>query len=442
MINFFVTRVLFWLVILAIYTNLLISNNVPGGGWFLIVNLLIIILSTVALIGRGAPSYSSYRCVFVFSLILFGITPLFEFQRGITYQYHDQLIFEQYAFTAAIVLLGMICFIAGYRIKPKVRSFTYAFRVPHPFLLVLFSGFCGFLILSYNSYSIISMFVRGGELDQTVGGSSFDLIFSVIIFPVPMCALILYLAFAQHRDPVVLALLVILALFFNFPTGMPRFLSATLYLTTLYAYRPNLFRSRIILPSVILIGVFFIFPLLGSFRNLNSLSDIRVVFGYDIIASGAFDAFQNFVLTIEYLGVSYGYQMLGAIFFFVPRTIWPEKPIDTGSLLAHETGMPHQNIALNYLGEGYANFGISGVVVFGFILGVFCARLDTRLLQSSFRSPAWFLFAAAFPALSFFLMRGGLLSAVAYSVGLLVCFFLLTSLFTRKTHFKTRGGGQ
>ena len=432
MIGFFVSRTFFWLVVLGMYLNLLLSSDAPRAAPFYAINFAIVVFSTVALVGSSSPSYSSYRSVSMFSLILFGVTPLFEFQGGLTYQYHDLSIFDEYAATSAIVLLGMVCFFLGYKIKPKPKPINHKFLIKNPIFLVLYSALCGFLILSYNSFSLISLFVRGGDFDQTVGGSPFDAMFLVVIFPVPMCALMAYLAFSERRDPTILWLLVLLALFFNFPTGMPRFLSAALYLSAIFLYKPSLFRSKLTLPVSSFFAIFIIFPFIGSFRNLTSFSNIEIFFGYDILTAGAFDAFQNFVLTREFIDVSYGYQALGALLFFVPRAFWPGKPVDSGTLLGTEVGFPHLNIALNFLGEGYINFGILGVLLFGLALGVFCSRLDNKLERSEFWYPSAYLFAVAFPALSFFVMRGGLLSAVAYCSGLFVCFVVISALFVRR----------
>jgi hypothetical protein len=49
-----------------------------------------------------------------------------------------------------------------------------------------------------------------------------------------------------------------------------------------------------------------------------------------------YDAFINIGVAMEVVqenGFSYGYQLLSALLFFVPRTIWPGKPESSGLVL-------------------------------------------------------------------------------------------------------------
>ena len=81
-----------------------------------------------------------------------------------------------------------------------------------------------------------------------------------------------------------------------------------------------------------------------------------------------FDASQEFMIAMKWQTITWGYQLLGALFFFVPRAIWATKPIGSGAMLASHQPRAFTNIAMPYWGEGYMNFGILGVVIFTIIL--------------------------------------------------------------------------
>ena len=99
--------------------------------------------------------------------------------------------------------------------------------------------------------------------------------------------------------------------------------------------------------------------------------------------SGAFeslhyDAFSNVLATLEYVeinGISFGYQLLGVILFFIPRSIWVSKPTSTGELigeyLMNTTPRDYSNLSNAIVSEGYINLGIIGVVLFGNYFSIF-----------------------------------------------------------------------
>ena len=76
--------------------------------------------------------------------------------------------------------------------------------------------------------------------------------------------------------------------------------------------------------------------------------------------------------------------------FPVPRAIWAGKPAGGGSTWFTRTYYPeyyaaggHTETSISFIGESYANFGIAGVAVGLFLLGVFVSVLYTRLVRAS-----------------------------------------------------------
>ena len=81
---------------------------------------------------------------------------------------------------------------------------------------------------------------------------------------------------------------------------------------------------------------------------------------------------------VEEFGISWGNQLLGAILFFVPRSIWPSKPLGTGHTAIVALDQHYfSNVSAPLIAEGYVNFGIVGVVLFALAAGWIFRKLDS-----------------------------------------------------------------
>ena len=131
----------------------------------------------------------------------------------------------------------------------------------------------------------------------------------------------------------------------------------------------------------------------------------------------------------EHFGVTYGRQLLGSILFFVPREFWKGKPIGTGAFVAEKRLMTRyqmwfSNLSCPLFGEAYINFGIVGVIIFGFVLGLLGKIMDFRLDTTNKLSykDSLKVYICLF---MFFMLRGDLMSSFAYLVGTLFALLVL-----------------
>jgi hypothetical protein len=84
-----------------------------------------------------------------------------------------------------------------------------------------------------------------------------------------------------------------------------------------------------------------------------------------------------------YQGETYGYLLIG----WIPRVIWPDKPlasesnqrmdVDLGLKYAAQTG--RSTIGIGQLPEAYANFGILGIIIVMLVQGMIFSGLDHLL---------------------------------------------------------------
>lgn len=388
-------------------------------------NIINILLGAYCIFLIFFASRSPYSLIQVFALasfVLLAITPRLEMSLGITYWGASPSVFHYYPLVSFLSLIAILAFSIGWRLQRHTinHSEDKASRAISGTSAVIVSGLAVFLIFFYNDFSFVNVIFRSGSGSGDGDGGRIAisqtlwLIYAYFIYEIPSIALVLYLL-GERRKKIFVLLLFILALLGNPPTGMARWQAAMLYLAILISFAPRLANQPYLLVWSLFIGLFAVFPLLDLFRFFTS--EIDLVFGFDWILNGHFDSMQNFSRAVEYEFVTWGWQLLGVVGFFIPRAIWPNKPIGSGQELAGIANLNFNNIGMNFLGEGYVNFGIIGTIFFAFALGLIFGRLDARFWHGHYRgraSEGIYLFLIGG---SFFLVRGDLMSSFAYLTG-------------------------
>ena len=202
---------------------------------------------------------------------------------------------------------------------------------------------------------------------------------------------------------------------------------------------------------IILGGLVLVFPAVEIFRragNVTSFSDIGPMMLESMQATylqGHYDAHQMFISIqryVEQAGFSWGHQLLGCIFFFVPRSIWPDKPYGTGQT-AFEWLKQHSftNVSAPLVSEAYVNFGVIGIVVFAVLLGKTVKLLDDRYWHSD-NELSWIrvIYPSAIFML-FFMQRGDLMSSGAYTCAQVVVGTVLHWFIVQKRPQHIASGG-
>ncbi|GAA4823122.1 hypothetical protein GCM10023201_06460 [Actinomycetospora corticicola] len=133
---------------------------------------------------------------------------------------------------------------------------------------------------------------------------------------------------------------------------------------------------------------------------------------------------------VDHHGHTLGRQLLGAATFWVPRSLWPDKPDNTAFLIADEIGFPNRNLDSPLWAEGYVDFGWLGACGLLALGGLAARRLDDAFVaHRGARTRVVPLVAVAAPVIAgyeFILIRGSLLQAMARIVVLLVLLLLVS----------------
>ena len=219
-----------------------------------------------------------------------------------------------------------------------------------------------------------------------------------------------------------------LSIFITSPFSLARYQIAALYLALIFLSL-KIFEKTFIFQIGLLGGLFFVFPFLDRFRSFN-YENFNFKFNFNYLNKAHFDSYQNFTKVVELNLITYGEQLKGALLFFIPRSIWNEKPVGSGKLLSDLNNYENWNISMPFIAEGYINFGILGSMSFMFILGILLSNFDRiiwklkRLNQNNLIIILYYLFFGNI----FYLMRGDLMTSISYIFSITILFFIITSV--------------
>lgn len=187
-------------------------------------------------------------------------------------------------------------------------------------------------------------------------------------------------------------------------------------------------RVRITMLGAI-VGFLFLFPLADAFRTKETSVSRNGFFG-EYMSNPDYDAFWQIANAFSYWIdglVEPMRQLLGSLLFWMPRAIWPDKPMDTGILLAQYRGYTFSNLSAPMWAELLVNGGLIAVVVGFVLLGMALRSMDTRLLPSFESGGVWGIVGAVFPVYMTILLRGSLLQATGSLTVAVVCVMFLRS---------------
>ncbi len=187
-----------------------------------------------------------------------------------------------------------------------------------------------------------------------------------------------------------------------------------------------------------------VFPYLDQFRYTEAsiqkygLHDDRYTEPVDyVLAKTDYASVTDVAVVIRYVdreGHTWGRQLLGSALFWVPRSVWPDKPDNTAFIVADSIGFPNRNLDSPLWAEGYVDFGWVGTALLLGGAGLIARRLDDafvllRRARAVVVRRAVPMVAVAVPMVAgyeYILLRGSLLQAMA-RLAVMVVLLLLVS---------------
>lgn len=393
------------------------------------------------------------QVVGVFVLLFFSLFPVLELMTATTYWGGAELNGHERSVANLAAAIFFILFWCGYLVdlplifnKERIAKINLEIQLKEQILLVVVALGSFVYLLSLLRWNVGGLFFRSGVVHEGVVAQSKTQFLIVEFFLRPLIFNIgIYLFAFCKKNRWVSFFMLALAILAMFPTGIPRFQVGAIYLPFLligfwsaanYLCIP-VWGRQMILPNVLMMGIFLIFPVLDIFR-WHAKGDSLNVFGSDTMLAGHFDAYQMLARALSVGNISHGEGFLGAVLFFIPREIWTSKPIGSGQIISHLSNLSFDNVSMPLVGEFYLNFGFFGVVICSIILGLLFRSMDdvARHFEKYKISVPLLIYLQSI-GLIFLILRGGFLSAFAYTVAMQLSWGLIflicrAAVFTKR----------
>lgn len=240
-------------------------------------------------------------------------------------------------------------------------------------------------------------------------------------------------------------------LILNNPISTARFKVGTILLSILFVLPWRRWSSTAAICGTVF-GLLIIFPFADLFRNtLDTNLSTRLAQTSaisELTENGDYDAFQmitNAATVLEQNGTDFqlGRQISGALFFWVPRAIWPNKPIATGEWIAERQGYGFTNLSAPLWAELFIDGGwlllMIGFMGYGYLVHV----VDRwhAISHNSGQARVVSILIPIYAGYQFFLLRGSLMPALAYLTPIVLVAFVCAVHTSRgrKVSYHRRG---
>lgn len=447
------------LTYLFISTFLFVNFEASGAVWvsFMVNNLSILGITLFHLYTE--KEYSPFISVYiVFSFLFFIVAPIIQINviggRNDTFVTNFPYREYQVITTSYLISFFNVLFFMGYLLFKKTRAlrslktenYDCIQRLPAVILVLLVIT----LICFVASWGFVQEEISRPSWARSSASVSELLLWKKVFFLVPFAGIILCVQYLKspnkHINNVIfmgLVLVVFLGflLWFKNPLTEKRNALGPIYIGLIFLFLPRLLNSNAKTLFFMFFSMVVVFPLSAIITHTSAtmreiLIKPRILLDQfegegigEVFNTLHYDAFANIGATLDYIsyeGYTYGNQLLGAFFFFVPRGIWEDKPISTGQLVGEHLidryEFTYSNLSNPMVSEGYVNFGIFGIVLLALLLAGSIVYLKSWLQSKNYlKKMMGFYFAIHL----LFFLRGDFTNGYSYYIGTLIGVLIL-----------------
>lgn len=397
----------------------------------------------------------------VFNYLFFYLAPIIQINNLVysNYQFPNSITFDQQLVQTAIlsiIVFNIIFSLTYYNLTKNyvANNQNYASSEKFDFFKYYKNSFYVIIILSIIIIPFLSSFFlegksmmqaqRTGQYQGSFGKTS-TLIVLKFLFYLPFFPAIYSIINKNKLSIYIIIFTIILLIIFKNPFFDKRHALGPIYLLLLTFYYTSIFKSN--LKSVTLLFVILVigYPAVSiithnpQFRFEYDFTTFYYA-GFDEVFLNVFnqlhyDAFANFMGAIKYYqveNVKIGYQLLGSILFFVPRSIWPTKPLSSGEevgwFLLNDYSLHFVNISQPFIGEGWINFGFIGILIFPIVFAyIFYFFYKWSQDKDKLKNVAYVFFSYHL----IYLLRGDLMSGIAFFVGPFLAIYVVPKIISK-----------
>jgi hypothetical protein len=384
----------------------------------------------------------------LFGYVFMGIVPFVQIM-GNHFPWYGIYEADRITQGLLIILLGMISYQVGLSMRISLKRQTEHAALEHPFVF----GNRAFVLVSILSLAITwigLMSTNGLHLlflprNEMLGANSEDnkslglVMEQLTRVPLFVCLVVGIVMWKKKKLTKIYAYLTVIVLLLNNvivnnPISNARYWVGSVMLTLCLLLIPWKKGSFLGWCIGYLLLFLIIFPYADLFRNELNPTITYYKVSEIIRENGDYDAFQMVMNTSKVVdlqgGTLHGLQLLGAFLFWVPRSVWPDKPLSSGQFVGETLGYPFTNFSCPLWGESYLNFGYAGVIIIFLAYGCITRVLQRRYIKSKFAENMTVtqILVPFLSAYQIFLLRGDLMNGIAYLSG----FLLFTYIFSAK----------
>lgn len=388
-----------------------------------------------------------------------GLAPLAQLTTGRSTALGIQVDDGLLTLASFLTLLGCMCFDAAYHVRHRsgqaVRPRFRRLRSVQTLRLFSVGAIGAALVYIVQVGGLAVFFLSREETSEALdainpdSGQALRAIISAAGSVACLIALIFYIHVWRNRqrrlglvDTALMVALAVINAVVNNPISNSRYWT----LAVLFGLLLPLIRGRKGIFNLMLAGgvlaSILVFPLSDVTRRAAGTGTaVQFDSVWTTIATKDYDQFTMLANTLGYTqeqGLSWGYQALGAMFFWVPRVMWADKPYDTGVEVGMWMNSANLNLSAPLWAEAWINFGLIGLIAAFAGLGFLARRLDagfrTDILS---RGSVGYLGISIFAGYLFILLRGSLLQSMGRLMILALSILILTAVADRKEGAKT-----
>ena len=282
------------------------------------------------------------------------------------------------------------------------------------------------MLLSTAAFAILAVTGNITSTGELVSNEAINMQLLYILKFMPVAAFMVcilhYRKRTKKQNKICLYLIALESMIIFFPLwgNTARFFLFGAYLVVYTLFFANSKRKK----SLIFSGLVILFSFLFSdLRYIDSLSDIgQLAINFNHVD---FDAYQLLMACMKYTdrrGVCYGMNFLSAFAFLIPRSLWSAKLEATGAIIMDAFGSWFQNVSMPLVGESYFALGWFGVVFVALMYGWLARKIDAWCESENYLKRCIFCLIAG---MTIYIMRGTLLAACAFVLGIMLGIFLI-----------------
>ncbi|WP_417536738.1 hypothetical protein [Methylophaga sp.] len=394
---------------------------------------------------RATRTSLSGVSLFVFSVLFYVLAPVIQLSASMDILVNtDEFSWSAAVYTNVILFVFLLSYAVAYKLLTTNRSF-HSYEKFNAQV-----GYLGVRVSFINNFAILGAFVlalavafRG--IENTII-SLFIFKFLALIAFFGACVYFLGLKGQWGQKSILLGLaflFLLIVLLLKNPMFERRNAIGPIYLAIGCLALPALVQGRKFLLFGILVMVL-AFPASSLLTHQYGISDSGGVTIEQVLQQIKghyndlhYDAWANGLSMQKMIadnGHTLGAQLLGALLFFVPRSVWPEKPVSSGEMLGQylmeNASLWFSNISFSLPFEFYLGFGLLGVSIAAVGMALFVAIVESKASESV----VWHVFLIYFSFYIYFLMRGPFLPALAYLVPVFFACWLSGKVFLRKVY--------